>query len=60
MSWITYKVQAQSGATFTHFSRITNPTEAQSEWEEKFNQKAKSIALDDDDTELDFSDLLDE
>lgn len=59
MTWITYKVIAASGTKFTHFSRLNNLGEAQAEWEKKFNQKATSIALDDDDTELDFSDLFD-
>lgn len=58
MSWITYKVEAQSGTTFTHFSRITNLKEAQLEWEKKFNQRAKTITIDDDEEELDFSDLF--
>ena len=59
MTWITYKVEAQSGTVFTHFSRTSDLEKAQSEWEEKFSQKAESIALDDDDTDLDFSDLFD-
>ncbi len=59
MNWISYKVEAQSGTVFTHFSRISDIKEAQTEWEEKFGQKAKSIALDDSDTNLDFSDLFD-
>ncbi|MBD2047277.1 hypothetical protein H6F78_17040 [Coleofasciculus sp. FACHB-64] len=59
MSWITYKVVAKSGTTFTHFSRSSDLKKAQKEWEKKFNQKAKNIALDNDDTELDFSDLFD-
>ncbi len=59
MTWITYKVEAQSGTTFTHFSRLTDLKKAQKEWEVKFNQKAKSIALDDDKEEFDFSDLFD-
>jgi hypothetical protein len=58
MTWITYKVQAQSGTTFTHFSRLTNLEEAKREWEEKFRQKAKTIALDDNKEEFDFSDLF--
>ena len=57
--WITYQVVAASGTKFTHFSRSENLAEARSEWEQKFNQKAASIALDTDDTELDFSDLFD-
>ena len=56
--WITYTVTSESGIKFTHFSRSENLDEARSEWEKKFNQKATSIALDDDDTELDFSDLF--
>ncbi len=59
MTWITYRIVAQSGTTFTHFSRFSNLKEAQEEWELKFGQKAKSIALDDDKDELDFSDLFD-
>lgn len=58
MSWISYKIVAASGTNFTHFSQLENLTEAQAEWEKKFNQKAVSIAPDDDDTELDFSDLF--
>ncbi|MBD1926498.1 hypothetical protein H6F74_09610 [Trichocoleus sp. FACHB-90] len=57
--WNTYKVVAESSTTFTHFSRSENLAEAQMEWEQKFNQKATSIVLDEDDTELDFSDLFD-
>ncbi len=59
MSWISYKITAESGMKFTHFSKLETLSEAQMEWEAKFNQKAASIALDDDDTELDFSDLFD-
>jgi len=58
MSWISYKITAESGTTFTHPSKLENLCEAKAEWEKKFNQKATSIALDDDDIELDFSDLF--
>ena len=57
MTWISYTITAESGTTFTHFSKLENLCEAQAEWEKKFNQKAVVIKLDDDDTELDFSDL---
>ena len=57
MTWISYKITAESGTTFTHPSKLENLREAQAEWEKKFNQKAASIALDDD-TEADFSDLF--
>ena len=57
MTWISYTITAESGTTFTHPSKLENIREAQAEWEKKFNQKATSIALDDD-TELDFSDLF--
>lgn len=57
MSWITYTVTAESGTIFTHFTKLKNLTEAQAEWEQEFNQKAKSIVLDDD-TEVDFSELF--
>ncbi|MBD1903881.1 hypothetical protein NDI44_27235 [Trichocoleus sp. DQ-A3] len=59
MTWLTYKVEAQSETTFTHFSRNSDLKKAQKEWEKKFNQKAKSIALDNDNTEFNFSDLFD-
>ncbi|MBD1907884.1 hypothetical protein NDI37_26815 [Funiculus sociatus GB2-A5] len=58
MSWLSYKITAESGTTFTHPSKLENLREAQAEWEQEFNQKAASIALDDDDPELDFSDLF--
>jgi hypothetical protein len=58
MTWISYKITAESGTTFTHPSKLENLREAQAEWEKKFNQKAVAIKLDDDDTELDFSDLF--
>lgn len=58
MNWLTYKIVAESGITFTHFSRSTDLKEAQKEWERKFKQKAKSITLDDDKEEVDFSDLF--
>ena len=51
MTWITYKIIAASGTTFTHFSKLENLCEAQTEWEAKFNQKAATIALDDDGTD---------
>ena len=57
MTWISYTITAESGTTFTHPSKLENLREAQAEWEAKFNQKATSIALDDD-TEVDFSDLF--
>ena len=57
MTWISYKIVAESGTTFTHPSKLENLSEAQAEWEQEFNQKAASIALDDD-TEADFSDLF--
>ncbi len=60
MTWITYKVIAESLVEFTHFSRSNNPSEAQVEWEAKFNQKAVSIALDNDNNEIDLSELFDE
>ncbi len=60
MTWITYKIEAQSGTTFTHFSRSSDLEEAQEEWEKKFGQKAKNIALDNSDIELDFSSFFDE
>lgn len=56
--WTTYKVIAEPGTEFTHFSRSEKLNEAQAEWEKKFNQKATSIELDNDDSELDFSDLF--
>ena len=58
MTWISYKITAESGTTFTHPSKLENLRKAQAEWEKKFNQKAVAIKLDDDDTELDFSDLF--
>ena len=58
MTWISYKITAESGTTCTHPSKLENLREAQAEWEAKFNQKAAAIELDDDDTELDFSDLF--
>ena len=57
MTWISYKIVAESGTTFTHPSKLENLSEAQAEWEQEFKQKAASIALDDD-TEVDFSDLF--
>jgi len=58
--WIAYKVTNSCGKTFTHFSKHVDTETAQQEWEKKFSYKATSIALDDDDTELDFFDLLEE
>jgi hypothetical protein len=58
MSWLSYKITAESGTTFTHPSKLENLREAQAEWEAKFNQKAAVIEIDDDDIELDFSDLF--
>ncbi|MBD1835375.1 hypothetical protein H6F61_22480 [Cyanobacteria bacterium FACHB-472] len=58
MSWMTYKLVAASGTKFTHFSKLNNLCEAQLEWEKKFGQKAVNIELDEDDSELDFSDLF--
>ncbi|MFE1746017.1 hypothetical protein [Coleofasciculus sp. H7-2] len=60
MNWLTYKIVAESGITFTHFSRSTDLKEAQSEWERKFKQKAISIALDTDNNEIDLSELFEE
>ena len=60
MTWITYTITAESGATFTHFTELENLSEAQAEWEQDFNQKATSIALDVDNIEFDFTDLFDE
>ncbi len=57
MTWISYTITAESGTTFTHFTKLENLSEAKAEWEAKFNQKAVAIEIDDDDTELDFSDL---
>ncbi len=57
MTWISYKIIAESGTTFTHPSKLENLREAQAEWEAKFNQKAVAIEIDNDDTELDFPDL---
>ncbi|MBD1908339.1 MULTISPECIES: hypothetical protein [Cyanophyceae] len=57
MTWISYTITAESGTTFTHFTKLENLCEAQAEWEQEFKQKAASIALDDD-TEVDFSDLF--
>ena len=58
MTWISYKIVAESGTTFTHLTKLENLCEAQAEWEAKFNQKAVAIEIDDDDIELDFSDLF--
>ncbi|MBD2007084.1 MULTISPECIES: hypothetical protein [Cyanophyceae] len=58
MTWITYTITAESGTTFTHPSKLENLREAKAEWEAKFNQRAVAIEIDDDDTELDFSNLF--
>jgi len=60
MTWISYKITAESATTFTHPSKLEKLPEAQAEWEKKFKSQATSIAFDDDDAELDFSDLFDE
>lgn len=52
--WKTYNITAESGTEFTHFSKLTSLSEAQAEWERKFNQKAYKISVEPDDEELDF------